>query len=56
MAYGPDELHHLIERIQSVRNSATDDKGAVTRLYASVSPDHDARITAFAKFRTPDPC
>lgn len=49
MAIGPDEMHDLIEQLQPVRDRAVDDMMAVGRLYPFSSPDHDARITAFAK-------
>jgi hypothetical protein len=46
----PDEVHRLIEKLQPVRDRALDDKAAVVGIYSFASPDHDARITAFAKF------
>lgn len=49
MTIGPDEIHRLIEQIQSVRDRAADDKTAVAGLYPLASLDHDARITGFAK-------
>jgi hypothetical protein len=49
MAIGPDEIHNLIEQLQPVRDRAADDKMAVAGHYPFASPDHDARITAFAK-------
>lgn len=45
----PDDVHRLIERLEPVRDRAMDDKRAVSALYAGVSPQHDARVTAFAK-------
>ena len=49
MLIGPDEVHHLIEQLQPIRDRAVDDKTAVIALYPSVDPEHDARITAFSK-------
>lgn len=49
MALGPGEIYHLIEQLQPIRNRAVDDKMQVAALYQFASPDHDARITAFAK-------
>lgn len=49
MTIGPDEIQHLIEQLQPVRDRAADDKTAVAALYPFASADHDARITAFAK-------
>lgn len=50
MALGTDDVHQLIEQLQAVRDRAANDKLAVVALYSSVSPEHDARITAFSKF------
>jgi hypothetical protein len=50
MALGPDDVHRLIEQLQAVRDRAASDKSAIVALCSSVSPEHDARITAFAKF------
>jgi hypothetical protein len=49
MAIGPEEIHNLIEQLQLVRDRSADDKMAVAGHYPFASPDHDARITAFAK-------
>lgn len=49
MALGPDEVHRLIEQLQRIRDRAVDDKTAIVALYPFASPEHDARITAFAK-------
>lgn len=49
MAIGPNEIHSLIEQLQPVRDRAAEDKIAIAGLYQFASPDHDARITAFAK-------
>lgn len=49
MSIGPDEVHHLIEQLQPVRDRAVDDKTAVVALYPFATSEHDARITAFSK-------
>jgi hypothetical protein len=49
MALGPDEVHRLIEQLQPIRDRAVNDKTAIVALYPFTSPEHDARITAFAK-------
>lgn len=47
---GPDEVHKLVEQLQSVRDRAADGKDAVVALYSGLNPERDARITAFSKF------
>lgn len=47
---GPDEVHKLIEQLQTVRDQAVDNKNAILALYSGMNPKHDARITAFSKF------
>ncbi len=49
MSIGHDEVHHLIEQLQPVRDRAVDDKTAVVALYPFATSEHDARITAFSK-------
>lgn len=49
MYIGPDDIHKLIKLLEPVRDSAVDDRAIVASRYSFVSPDHDARITAFAK-------
>lgn len=49
MPAGPDDIHRLIEQLQPVRNQFADDKAAVIAIYSSVTPKHDARITAYSK-------
>jgi hypothetical protein len=49
MPAGPDDVHRLIQQLQPVRDRFAEDKEAVTAIYSSVSPAHDARITAYSK-------
>ncbi len=49
MPAGPNDMHQLIEQLQSVRDAFAEDKAEVMAIYSSIDPKHDARITAYSK-------
>jgi len=49
MKFYRDDVYQLIKRIESVRDCFADDKTDILRIYSSVNPKHDARITAYSK-------